>query len=265
MRNPPIMAALVVLAGCRLGESIATAPPDADQLDPATDGGDDDGDAGPCEPGRDGDGDGVADCDELGDGDPVTDPAVFNGLIATIGERPEVTGSCDALDDRAEMSDRFDPSVAEMPVIAGWEFDTAADSYDDPSYGFDPPWPAAQSGRFSVRFHGELALAAGTHCFAVDIGATGTDIINGRNGCGQVWVDAGASPDAPLAETGFGAASTDAATGCVAIDADGSYAVDLVFWYFNIFEQARFAVRHCAGAGCTPDAPITAAQVQARP
>ena len=47
MHNPPIMAALVVLAGCRLGESIATAPPDADQLDPATDGGDDDGDAGP--------------------------------------------------------------------------------------------------------------------------------------------------------------------------------------------------------------------------
>lgn len=53
-----------------------------------------------------------------------------DGLRAIIGERPEVTGSCGALDDRAEMLDRFDPVVQAQDVTAGWDFDTDADSYN---------------------------------------------------------------------------------------------------------------------------------------
>ncbi len=237
MRGTSQLATLVLLlSACRLGEHIAEAPVDAGLA--AADAGDDgDGGAGPD----------------------AEDAVAFHGLLATIGERPEWSGTCDAVGDPAMVADRFDPVVQQQRVTAGWDFDTAADSYDDPSYGFAPAWPAAAaSGRFSLRFQGELALAAGTHCFSVDIGATGTDIVGGKNACGQLWLGSGASP---LAETGFGAPSTDAATACA--DVAAGDALTIVFWYFNIFEQARLRVRHCAGAGCTPDLPLTVDDVRA--
>lgn len=227
MRNLTFI--FLIACGCRIGEYIAPPPTDA---------------------GGSGDVDGGG----LADAAPPDAPGA-TGLHAIIGERPEWTGSCDALDDRAELDDRFDPPVQEQDVVAGWEFDTGADSYADPSYGFDPPWPSAESGRFSVRFRGRIRLAAGTHCFSIDIGATGTDIIGGKNGCGQVWIGD------TVAETGYAAATAGPATACVEVAADGSEDLDIVFWYFNILEQAKLVVRRCAGAGCTPDQPIAAGDV----
>jgi len=227
MRN--LCVIFLIAGGCRIGEHIAPPPIDAD-------------------------GNGEVDSGDGPDGAPADAPT-SSGLHAIIGERPEVTGSCDALDDRAEVDDRFDPPVQEMDVTAGWEFDTGADSYDDPSYGFEPPWPTAQSGRFSVRFRGRVRLTAGTHCFSIDIGATGTDIIGGKNACGQVWLG-----DA-VAETGFAAATAGPATVCAEVAADGAEDLDIVFWYFNIFEPAKLVVRRCAGAGSTPDQPLAAGDV----
>ena len=45
----------------------------------------------------------------------------------------------------------------------------------------------------------------------------------------------------------------------------GDYAFDIVFWYFNIFEQAQLTVRYCFGgqSDCSPDLPIEASSVQA--
>jgi hypothetical protein len=157
------------------------------------------------------------------------------------------------------MTGRFDPVVAAQDVTAGWDFDTDADNYDHASYGFMPNWPSAQSGRFSVRFHGTVHLDAGTHCFSVDIGATGTDIINGRNGCGQVWL---AGAGSATAETGFEAATAGPATGCIDQATAGPAELDIVFWYFNIFERAKLHVRHCAGTGCTPAEPLSAMQLR---
>ncbi|MBZ0237103.1 MAG: hypothetical protein K8M05_32535 [Deltaproteobacteria bacterium] len=225
---------MLAAASCRIGEHIAEAPVDAL--------------AG-----------GAVDAAEEVDA-PIDVPEGTPGLTATIGERPEVTGSCGALDDRAELQDRFDPPVQQQVVTAGWDFDTDADSYNHASYGFMPNWASAQSGRFSVRFHGTVQLEAGMHCFSVDIGATGTDIINGRNGCGQVWL-AGATT--ATAETGFEAATAGPATGCVDVASAGPIELDIVFWYFNIFERARLTVRHCAGAGCTPAEALSAMQLRA--
>ncbi len=223
---------LLGLAGCVLDEHIAAPPVDAGASAP--DGADLDPDGG-------------------GGGS----DAGFAGLHAMIGERPEGTGNCSALDDRTEMLDRFDPPVREQDVEAGWDFDTSADSYDDPTFGFDPNWDGSESGRFSLRFHGRIALPAGENCLSIDIGATGTGIIDGRNACGQLYLGGAA---APLAETGYGAASTDAATGCATVGAGGAE-LDIVFWYFNIFEQAILHVRQCAGTDCTPDQPIAAGMV----
>jgi hypothetical protein len=238
MRGITTCSGLVLLAACRLGEYTAPPPGDGDA--------DDSGPAG--------------DAATTDGGDPADAPDGPHGLHAMIGVRPEITGSCDALDDRDEMSGQFAAPVQEQDVVAGWEFDTGADSYDDPSYGFDPAWPSpAQSGRFSVRFRGRITLDAGPHCFSIDIGATGTDIIGGKNACGQLWI---ADNDAPLAETGYLAATAGAATGCFAPAESGAFDFDIVFWYFNIFEQAKLEVRECAGAACTPDEALGVPRLQ---
>ena len=41
--------------------------------------------------------------------------------------------------------------------------DTTADTYNDPTFGFDPNWSGAQFGAFSVRFHGTIELTAKAH------------------------------------------------------------------------------------------------------
>jgi hypothetical protein len=221
MRNGNLMA-LLLCAGCRIGEHIADAPID---------------------------GAAAQDPDAAGEDAGVDAQNMFHGLHAIIGERPEVTGSCNALDDRAEMEGRFDPPVQEQDITAGWEFDTGADSYDDPSYGFTPSWPeAAQSGRFSVRYTGTIDLPPGNHCFSIDIGATGTGIIDGKNMCAQLYVGSGNA----IAETGYQATTAGVAEGCV--DVTGPTAFDIVFWYFNILEQAKLVVR-------VDDAPLSLASL----
>src|SRR5690606_25626447 len=138
--------AAAVLCGCTVGGVDALPPvdnrdlPDGAPPPPADAGAPD---VAACAPGADGAGDGTDHCTELDDGNPTTDPAVFNGMRAAIGQRPEWTGSCDAIDDYAEMETRFASPMQTQDVYAGWEFETAADRYDDASYGFAPNWPTA--------------------------------------------------------------------------------------------------------------------------
>jgi hypothetical protein len=254
---------VALCCGCTIGGVNALPPVDAG---PAIDAGADGDGAGPdaaaCEVGVDTDGDNLADCDELADGNPVTDPAVFNGLTAIIGDRPEVTGSCDNLDDFAEMETRFATPMQAMDVYAGWEFDTAADDYDDPSYGFAPNWTSADSGRFSVRYNGSMFVdTGGMYCVSIDVGATGTGIVTGKNMCAQVYVGGG---PAWLVETGYQADSDTAHTACATLTA-GANPIDIVFWYFNVLEQAQLTVRWCFGDAdpCTPDTALDPAALQA--
>ncbi len=221
------------------------------------------GTGGSCVVGGDTDRDGLGDCEEMVDGDPFTDPAVFNGLWVTVGDRPEGTGSCGMLSDYGEMDGRFSGSSRRQRVWAGWDFDTAADAYTHSDYGFQPAWPdGAASERFSLRYSGKIHLAqTGRHCFSISIGATGTDIIGGKNACGQIYVNGSGSMD-PLTETGFNASGSN--TGCVDLTA-GDHTIDIVFWYFNVLEQATLHVRHCVGNGgpCSANQPILRREVQA--
>jgi hypothetical protein len=219
-------------------------------------------DAAACVAAANTDGDGLSDCDELGDGNPVTDPAVFNGLTAIIGDRPEGTGSCSALDDYAEMASRFATPVRSQDVYAGWEFETDADSYADASYGFVPAWDDAPSERFSVRYSGWfLPAGAGTHCFRIDVGARGTGIVSGKNRCAQLYLGAG---PAWLVETGYLAESETADEACAELGA-AAVKLDIAFWYFNVLETATLRVRYCYGgdAACAPDTVISALSLQA--
>jgi hypothetical protein len=261
-----IVPLLAAGTGCRFGENVAEAPVDGAVAD-----GVDIGDAGDttpdgpvaCTPGADGDGDGISDCDELNDASPFTDPAKFNGLHAIIGDKP-FSGNCNDLDDYAEMETRFDEPAQEQDVTAGWHFETSANSYNDPEFGFAPNWTEADSGAFSVRFRGQIWLTAGEHCFTVDVGATGTNIVNGHNMCGQVYVGSAGPPTAALVETGYNATVDGAHTACTTVAADGGYPIDIVLWLWEVnLWPAKLHALHCTGAGCTPSLPIPAAELQA--
>lgn len=256
-RSAAAVMAIAGLGACTIGGVNALPPHDAGPRPPS------DAmwaDAGPndagCTPGTDSDGDSLDDCDDV-------DPDMWNGMHASIGERPEWTGSCGALDDFAEMQGRFASPSAEQKIWAGWEFVTDADAYSDPSYGFMPPWPnPAPAERFSVRYRAALLLQeSGTYCFTIDVGATGTGIVAGKNMCAQLYLDNGPGW---LAETGFEAESIGAARACRELPA-GAHDFDIVYWYFDIFRQSQLRVRYCFGgdADCDPDQPITADRLRA--
>ena len=183
---------------------------------------------------------------------------VFHGMRVTIGDRPEWTGSCKSnLPDYATMTGHFATPKQQEDADAGWDFDTSADAYSDPSYGFDPMWPmAAAAERFSARYKATIHLAAGPHCFSIDIGASGTDIITSGNECGQIWLGPEEAPS-KIAETGYEAATSGVATGCIDQASDGTAELDVVFWYFNVLAQAKLHLRECDGASCTPGTPLS--------
>jgi len=261
---------IVATAGCKFGEHIAEAPVDGSTVVDGVniDAGDTTPDApdgpGACAPGADGDGDDIPDCTELEDGDPFTDPAKFNGLHAIIGRAPELSGSCSWLDTWDEVLHEFETTKREQDVHAGWSFDSTANRYDDLSYGFLPNWTAAEDGRFQLRFHGQVNLAVGDHCFAIDLGDTG------GNKCAQIYLGIGGPATAALAETGF-EATANQATGCVTVTTAGAFPIDVVFRNFHLALPPLFPphnvldVRHCAGVGCMPTATIKATMLQPQP
>ena len=265
VRSAWIVVALAACAGCTIGGVNALPPIDAgsSHIDTdAADGDGGDGDGATCTPAADTDGDGLFDCDELVDSEPYTDPNAYNGLTVMVGERPEGSGTCHSLDDFAEMESRFAGATKMMDIRAGWDFDTGADAYSDPSYGFDPAWAeAAAAERFSLRYTGTIHLAAaGQQCFSIDIGAIGTDIFFSGNNCGQIYLDG-----APVAVSGF-EAPTASNIGCVELGA-GEHDFDVVFWYFNVLSQAKLHVKRCTSASgpCTPAEPLVPAAVHALP
>ena len=231
-RSPTLALSLAACAACRINEHHAAPPVDGAR---------------------------AAGADSGADAAPDAPENVFHGMHAVIGDTPQWSGSCSVLAGYAMMQTHFATAMQQQDIDAGWDFDTSADSYTDASYGFDPAWPmSAPSQRFSVLYTSTIHLTAGHHCFTIDIGATNTDIINSGNQCGQIYVGVGgATPVAAIAETGFQAATSGPATGCVDVPSDGGAELDLVYWYFNIFQQAVLHVRHCAGDGCTPADPLS--------
>ena len=226
--------AVVVMTACRLGEHVAQPPVDGAGSGALPDG--------------------------VIDGAPADAQNTFHGMRASIGDEPQWTGSCTMnVPDYATMMSHFASPMAQQDVTAGWEFSTDADSYADPSYGFMPAWPSSSPGqnqRFSLRFRATLQLTAGAHCFTIDTGASGTDIITGNNECGQIWLGAIDAP-AKIAETGYQAATAGPATGCIDQAADGPAELDVIFWYFNVLAPAKLVLRQCDSASCTPDAPLS--------
>jgi len=227
--------------------------------------------------GSDTDGDALTDCEEVTDGLDWTHPAVFNGMLATIGEPPEgllTSAQCDLFfgDNYGLMWDRFDESTQFQDIWQGWGYEAGnTDNYASTAdYNFEPNWANADNtgvySSFQILYRAQLLLEGdGTHCFSVDTGAGGFgpgDIAGRRNNCGRVYFDFDDS-SLPLAETGYGS-SESPTSGCVQANA-GVYDLALAARHYETyFYSPKFQVRYCFGGGseCTPDQELTRQQLR---
>lgn len=197
----------------------------------------------------DSDGDGLTDCFELENG---ADPNVYNGLKVSI-DGFAGDGSCNKMDDYAEMESRYQ-SPREVKVMrAGWEFNSKNHTYTTSTYSWDPEWSSSGKRTWKVRFEGLFrAPSSGRYCFDVTNGSSGGGIIGGWNSCAQIWVD-----QQRMSEAGFNA-SDHAQPGCIDLSSGESYRLDLVGRYHNanVGRPFIYSARYCSsdtGANCSPD------------
>ena len=202
-----------------------------------------------CVSSMDGDGDGLTDCFELANG---SDPAVYNGLKVTIDDFLG-DGSCNKMDDYAEMESRYQ-SPREVAVMrAGWEFNSKNHTYTSSTYSWDPRWSRSGKRTWKVRFEGLFrAPTSGRYCFDVTNGSSGGGIVDGWNSCAQIWVD-----QVRMSEAGYNA-SNHAEPGCIDLSSGESYRLDLVGRYHNanVGRPFIYSTRYCVdegGADCVPD------------
>jgi hypothetical protein len=133
--------------------------------------------SGGCSAGTNTDGDGMDDCTEAGDGDPWTDPAIFNGMHVRWAEQCNGAPSCPDIDTLAEV----DACVASVPMVeqmdqySGWDWTNPDDSICTPGYNFQPPWTQCSDSnaiRWQADWQGYINLTqSGQHCFAA-VGAS---------------------------------------------------------------------------------------------
>jgi len=199
-----------------------------------------------CVPGANADGDGISDCDELGDGDPFTDPQSFNGVRVQLATHCTNLALCSDNDTRPEVAACMAVAEAEhRDQYAGWDWADGADSNCSASYGFAPPFGLC-STTWQARSTGTIHLSAGTHCFEI----TGTAI----GGCASLFFDA----DAIAAQTGTGARCYDRTA--------GDYPI---MWHYNMTRGAISSVhlRYCFGGQgpCTPSAILPARMLRPAP
>jgi FAD/FMN-containing dehydrogenase len=200
------------------------------------------------------DGDGWSDGLEVAQG---TNPGVFNGFRTRIAPA-HPAGDCAYNDSWSEVQSVFSSSNVskDWKTTAGWTFDTSAHNFTNASYTWNP-WPVGTgyitwAARFTANF---MAPQAGRYCFSVDNGATGSDIISGRNACLAAWWN-----QSRITQTGYstaGGSGGSPRTACVNVTTPGANQLDLVGrWHdANIWRNFRMQVKYCFGGGanCTPN------------
>jgi hypothetical protein len=210
-----------------------------------------DGDSGPtldgCVTGENTDGDGMDDCAELGDGDPWTDPLVFNGVHVRQADQCSGSAGCNENTTGADI----DACMAgadfreELDQYAGWDFFYQPNDVCSPGYGFLPNWTACDE-RWQAEWKGFVNLAsAGNHCFAV--------IGNTDEQCGSLLFD----QETTALQTGAPAACHDVAA-----------AVYPIRWHYNMDNSSAddnsLTIAYCfGGAGpCTPSSALPASMLR---
>jgi hypothetical protein len=209
----------------------------------------------PSGPTFDVDGDGMNEQTEVQNG---SNPDRFNGLQLRI-TAADPAGDCAHIDTWSELENRWSSPTHNYWVRAGWEFDSSYHNFTRSTYTWNP-WPSGNGyltwgARFSGRFN---FTPIGTYCFSVDNGATGSDIVGGRNSCLNLWID-----QTRRAQTGYstaGGAGASPRTGCVSITQPGWRRLDIGSRYHdaNLGRNFKMRLRYCrtTGTSCTPNLAI---------
>ena len=230
--------------------------------------------------GIDTDGDALFDCQETNDDLPFTDPKVFNGLTAIIGQPPAgffSSAECDLFfgDDYGAMWQLFADSDQALDIYSGWGYTagTTNDYSSSSDFDFEPNWSHANNtgiwSSFQILFTGYYyAENSGLYCFSVDTGAGGIgpgDIAGRRNSCGRIYINAN-DTSSPVAETGYGS-SASPNVGCVDLD-QGAHAIDIAARHYETyFYSPLLQIRDCFGGNstCSPNQPLPASSLQITP
>jgi len=195
------------------------------------------GDADAC--GADGDGDGLTDCDELGDGDDWTDPAIFNGAWVRMAPQCSALGACSENDTRAKVSACMGRAPREeLAQRAGWDWNDSPDDLCSAGYGFAPAFSVC-AATWQAQWTATVRLAGGQHCWEIAGSAT--------EGCAALYFDGEVAP----VQTGKG-------VHCYARDA-GDYPL---LWHYTMDNGSTSSLhlRYChdASGPCTPSAALPA-------
>jgi len=191
----------------------------------------------------DGDGDSITDCDETGDGDSWTDPAIFNGMHVRLADQCSGAGECNENDTLNEVTQCMNPIIEERNQYSGWDWDNPPDNVCDSEYAFRPNWSngSCRSG-WAADWQGCIHLeGAGPHCFQIAGGSS--------QGCAALYFNG---------NTGTADIQTGAAAKCFNVGT-GNYPIR---WHYTMDQASSSSmhVRYCAGTGsnCAPSTAIPA-------
>ncbi|MBN1607465.1 MAG: cellulose binding domain-containing protein, partial [Polyangiaceae bacterium] len=186
----------------------------------------------------DSDHDGLSDCDEAGDGDPWTDPALFNGAHVRLYSACHASPENDLIDTTAEVAACIAAgAVQELDQYQGWNWsDPRSPSTCAPGYEFLPPLTSCLDDWLLTGTSSIDVPSDGTVCLAMRGDASGA--------AGVMFIDGVA-----VAQLGEG-------TGCRSVDA-GEHMLRWVVERTGA-PQADQELSMCFGASdCEPTEPLT--------
>jgi hypothetical protein len=193
------------------------------------------------------DGDGLDDCVEANDGDPWTDPDIFNGMRVRQRNQCSASGNCNENNTRAKVTSCMSGSIQQtLDQYAGWDWNNPPDDICSSGYGFRPNWTQCDS-TWQAEWSGVINLAqAGNHCFNI----TGST----NEGCGSLFFD-----------TATNGIQTGAPTQCFDVAA-GVYPI---LWHYTMDNgsSSSMHVNYCFGGAstCTPSTAIPASMLRTTP
>jgi hypothetical protein len=197
-----------------------------------------------CGCGSDLDGDGIDDCTEVGDGDPWTDPTVFNGRHVGRANQCSASGNCRENDTLQKVNDCMSRVDEERDQSAGWDWNDSPNDICSSAYGFLPNWSGCDSS-WAADWQGCIDLkGGGPHCFQI---TGGTD-----EACAALFLDGSTTADV---QTGTPAKCFDVP--------NGPYPIR---WHYTMDNGSGSGmhVLYCAGNGssCTPSAAIPSTRLR---
>jgi hypothetical protein len=215
-----------------------------------------------CTPGENADGDELTDCEEIDDGDPWTDPDIFNGVHVQHRNQCDASGSCGSYDTlgRVKSCQNGESLSEELDQYSGWDWDDPGDDITSAGYDFQPNWSNGDSS-WQINAEGYINLAQdGHHCFAI----TGSN----DEACASLYF-----LDTPAAGWSGWEGTDDSMPATV--QHGGSACFDLVAgvypirWHYSMDNgsSSDFHLQYChdPAADCTPDQALPSTMLRVEP